>query len=164
MITTPNQQEDNALGHILSQRLTLNWELAAYIVILVLALFSRFHMLDARVMSHDESLHTRFAYNLYNEGNFQHTPLMHGPVLFHATAFSFYSLRRWRFLRPHIHRLARRPYGDVSPALAPLAGPLGRPARLFDDFDSRRCCSITAVISVTTFHRSSSPWSWRIAS
>ena len=90
MITTPNQQEDNALGRILSQRLTLNWELAAYIFILVLALFSRFHMLDARVMSHDESLHTRFAYNLYNEGNFQHTPLMHGPVLFHATAFSFY--------------------------------------------------------------------------
>ena len=41
-------------------------------------------------MSHDESLHTRFSYNLYNEGNFQHTPLMHGPVLFHATALSFY--------------------------------------------------------------------------
>ena len=90
MITTPNQQEDNALGHILSRRLTLNGEFAAYVVILVLALFSRFHMLDDRVMSHDESLHTRFAYNLYNEGNFQHTPLMHGPVLFHATAFSFY--------------------------------------------------------------------------
>ena len=90
MITTPNQQEDNALSHILSRRLTLNWELAAYIFILVLAILSRFYMLDDRVMSHDESLHTRFAYNLYNEGNFQHTPLMHGPVLFHATAFSFY--------------------------------------------------------------------------
>ncbi len=90
MITTPNQQEDNALSHILSRRLTLNRELAVYIVILVLALFSRFHMLGDRVMSHDESLHTRFAYNLYNEGNFQHTPLMHGPVLFHATAFSFH--------------------------------------------------------------------------
>ena len=90
MITSPNQQEDNALGRALSQRLPVNWEVAAYIVIFLLAVFTRFHMLEARVMSHDESLHTRFSYNLYNEGNFQHTPLMHGPVLFHATALSFY--------------------------------------------------------------------------
>ncbi len=90
MITSPNQQEQNAIGHALSHRLPVNWELAAYIVLFALAVFSRFHLLDARVMSHDESLHTRFSYNLYNEGNFQHTPLMHGPVLFHATAFSFH--------------------------------------------------------------------------
>ncbi len=90
MITSPNQQEDNVLSRVLAQRLTLNWEFALYLVILLLAIFTRFHMLDSRVMSHDESLHTRFSYNLYNEGNFQHTPLMHGPVLFHATALSFY--------------------------------------------------------------------------
>ncbi len=90
MLTTANQQEDNAVGRLLSWRMPLNWETVAYIVILLLALFSRFYLLDARVMSHDESLHTRFSYNLYNEGNFQHTPLMHGPVLFHATALSFY--------------------------------------------------------------------------
>ncbi len=90
MITSPNQPEDNVLSRILSQRVALNWEFAAYLVIFALAVFSRFHMLDTRVMSHDESLHTRFSYNLYNEGNFQHTPLMHGPVLFHATALSFY--------------------------------------------------------------------------
>ena len=90
MITSPNQPEDNALGRALSQRLPMNWESAAYVVILLLALFTRFHMLEDRVMSHDESLHTRYSYNLYNEGNFQHTPLMHGPVLFHATALSFY--------------------------------------------------------------------------
>lgn len=90
MITSPNQQEDNVLARALTQGLAVNWELAACIVIFLLAVFTRFHMLDTRVMSHDESLHTRFSYNLYNEGNFQHTPLMHGPVLFHATAFSFY--------------------------------------------------------------------------
>ncbi len=89
MITTQNQQEDNILSRVLSQQLRLNWEVAAYIVILLLAFFTRFHMLEDRVMSHDESLHTRFSYNLYNEGNFQHTPLMHGPVLFHATALAF---------------------------------------------------------------------------
>ncbi|MDE2776751.1 MAG: TIGR03663 family protein [Chloroflexota bacterium] len=90
MITSPNQQEDNALGRFLSLRLPLNRELAVYIAIFLLAVFTRFHMLDDRVMSHDESLHTRFSYNLYKDGNFQHTPLMHGPVLFHATALSFY--------------------------------------------------------------------------
>ncbi len=90
MITSPNQQEDNALGRAFSLRLPLNWELVLYIAIFLLAVFTRFHMLDDRVMSHDESLHTRFSYNLYNEGNFQHTPLMHGPVLFHATALSFH--------------------------------------------------------------------------
>ncbi len=90
MITSPNQQEDNALGRALSLRLPLTWEVAACIFIFLLAVFTRFAMLDDRVMSHDESLHTRFSYNLYNEGNFQHTPLMHGPVLFHATALAFH--------------------------------------------------------------------------
>lgn len=90
MITTPNQIEDNALSRLLSLRLELTWRLVAIILIFLLAVFSRFHMLGERVMSHDESLHTRYSYNLYNEGNFTHTPLMHGPVLFHATALSFY--------------------------------------------------------------------------
>ena len=89
MITSPNQQEDNLLSHVLRQRITVNWELAAYVAIFLLALFSRFAILDQRVMSHDESLHTRFSYDLYKDGNFTHTPLMHGPVLFHATALSF---------------------------------------------------------------------------
>ena len=90
MITSPNQQEENVLSQILSQRIIINREAALYLAIFLLAIFSRFHMLDQRVMSHDESLHTRFSYNLYADGNFQHTPLMHGPVLFHATAFSYF--------------------------------------------------------------------------
>jgi len=90
MISTPNQQEDNALNQILSQRININWEVIVYIVIFLLAVFTRFYVLGDRVMSHDESLHTRFSYNLYADGNFQHTPLMHGPVLFHTTAFSYY--------------------------------------------------------------------------
>ncbi len=90
MLTTPNLQEENALNRIISQPVTINWELSLYVLIFVIALFSRFYILDQRVMSHDESLHTRFSYNLYNEGNFSHTPLMHGPVLFHTTALSFF--------------------------------------------------------------------------
>ena len=65
-------------------------ELWFYALILLLAVFTRFWLLGERVMSHDESLHTQFAYNLYRDGNFQHTPLMHGPILFHATAFFYF--------------------------------------------------------------------------
>ena len=68
----------------------LTWETAAYIAILLLALFTRFYILGDRVMSHDESLHTKFSFDLYREGNFVHTPLMHGPILFHATALSYF--------------------------------------------------------------------------
>jgi predicted membrane-bound mannosyltransferase/DNA-binding beta-propeller fold protein YncE len=68
----------------------VNWEVVAYLVIFALAIFSRFVMLGDRVMSHDESLHTRYSYNLYADGDFTHTPLMHGPILFHMTALSYF--------------------------------------------------------------------------
>jgi sugar lactone lactonase YvrE len=68
----------------------LNWETAAWIVILLLAIFTRFYILGDRVMSHDESLHTKFSHDLYLGNGFAHTPLMHGPILFHATALSYF--------------------------------------------------------------------------
>ncbi len=68
---------------------TLNWEVAIYLVILLLAIFTRFYILGDRVMSHDESLHTKFSHDLYSDGIYQHTPLMHGPILFHATALMY---------------------------------------------------------------------------
>lgn len=86
---TANNTPNNALHDTLARRFNLNWETAIYIVILVFAVFTRFYILGDRVMSHDESLHTRFSYNLHQDGNFEHTPLMHGPILFHAVAFSY---------------------------------------------------------------------------
>lgn len=83
--------DENQVQAFLSRRVVVNWLTVVYIVIFALAVFTRFHELGVRVMSHDESLHTRFSYNLYNDGDFRHTPLMHGPILFHATAF-FYAL------------------------------------------------------------------------
>jgi len=87
---TDQTENQNPLSSLLSRHITLNWEVIAFIVILLLAIFTRFFILGERVMSHDESLHTRFSYNLYSEGDFSHTPLMHGPILFHAAAFSYY--------------------------------------------------------------------------
>jgi predicted membrane-bound mannosyltransferase/sugar lactone lactonase YvrE/Na+-transporting methylmalonyl-CoA/oxaloacetate decarboxylase gamma subunit len=74
----------------LTRSFHINWETTVYIVILLLAIFTRFYNLGARTMSHDESLHTKFSWDLYKNGVFQHTPLMHGPILFHMTALDYF--------------------------------------------------------------------------
>ncbi len=65
------------------------WERVLYIVILILAVLSRFYILGDRAISHDESIHTKFSWNLYNGDGFQHNPMMHGPLLFEATALIY---------------------------------------------------------------------------
>ena len=68
----------------------LNWEKVLYLALIVAAVLTRFWDLGARVMSHDESLHTYFSHNLATGKGFSHTPLMHGPFLFHVTALSYF--------------------------------------------------------------------------
>jgi uncharacterized protein (TIGR03663 family) len=78
------------LDALLARAYTLNWEAIFYVTIFAIAILTRFIGLGDRVMSHDESLHVVYSWNLWQKGDFQHTPLMHGPVLFHATALSFF--------------------------------------------------------------------------
>ena len=66
------------------------WEIVLYILILLAALFSRFYLLENRAISHDESIHTKFSWNLYSGQGFQHNPMMHGPLLFEVTAFLYF--------------------------------------------------------------------------
>lgn len=73
----------------LSGVLSVDAERLAYLVLLAAAILSRFWDLGVRVMSHDESLHTRFSWGLFMGDGFQHTPLMHGPLLFHMTALNY---------------------------------------------------------------------------
>ncbi len=68
----------------------LNWERLLYAGLIAVALVTRLWGLGIRVQSHDESLHTKYSWNLYVGQGFQHTPLMHGPFLFHATALSYF--------------------------------------------------------------------------
>ncbi len=68
----------------------LDWEKALYITIIILALVTRLWGVGDRVQSHDESIHTRYSWNLYVGHGFQHSPLMHGPFLFHVTALSYF--------------------------------------------------------------------------
>lgn len=89
-MATTTSTRHQPFDHVLARVYSLNWEAIAYTVILVLAVLSRFWDLGARVMSHDESLHTYYSWELYEYGRFDHTPLMHGPVLFHAVAFFYF--------------------------------------------------------------------------
>ncbi len=84
------EYEGQGIERALTRARVVNWEIALYAAIFVIAILTRFIGLGDRVMSHDESLHTYYSYLLYRDGNFQHTPLMHGPILFHATALSYF--------------------------------------------------------------------------
>src|SRR5215510_11209186 len=63
---------------------------AIFAGIIILAIITRFYNLGARVMSHDESLHTYFSWLLYKGQGYQHTPMMHGPWQFHFIALSYF--------------------------------------------------------------------------
>lgn len=65
-------------------------EIAVFAVIMILAIATRFYNLGARVMSHDESLHTYFSWLLYRGQGYEHTPMMHGPLQFHLIALSYF--------------------------------------------------------------------------
>jgi uncharacterized protein (TIGR03663 family) len=86
---TADGEHNNTFTRWLSQSILLNWETIAWVLIFILAVFTRFYMLGDRTMSHDESLHTVFSNKLAQTGDFKHNPMMHGPILFHATALSY---------------------------------------------------------------------------
>lgn len=65
-------------------------EVMIFALVILAAIVTRFFQLEPRVMSHDESLHTYFSYLLYKNGNYAHTPMMHGPFQFHALALTYY--------------------------------------------------------------------------
>lgn len=66
--------------------ITLSWEMLLWTVLGLAALVTRFVNLGARVMSHDESLHVFYSWQLATGKGFAHNPMMHGPFLFEATA------------------------------------------------------------------------------
>ncbi|MGD8457718.1 MAG: TIGR03663 family protein [Anaerolineales bacterium] len=66
-----------------------NWETILFSLLILVAIATRFYNLDARVMSHDESLHTYYSWTYSKGQGFQHNPLMHGPLQFHLLAMIF---------------------------------------------------------------------------
>ncbi len=85
MADTTRRRQD-----LLGRWLEWNAEVVAYGVIGVLAVLSRLWMLGERTMSHDESLHVVYSWNLFAGKGFEHTPMMHGPFLFHLNALLYF--------------------------------------------------------------------------
>lgn len=83
-------QQTTFLDRPLSTVMRLDWEKAIYLAFILIAIVSRFYMLGDRAVSHDESLHTQYSFQYYEGNGYSHTPLMHGPFLFHATAASYW--------------------------------------------------------------------------
>ncbi len=74
----------------LKRTVSLDWEKSLYLLLILAAFVTRFYLLGTRVMSHDESLHTYYSWQLYQGRGFVHTPLMHGPLQFHLLAFTYF--------------------------------------------------------------------------
>jgi uncharacterized protein (TIGR03663 family) len=89
---TMQESPTNFLDQPLARFMALDWVKIIYILFILMAIVSRFWDLGSRVVSHDESLHTQYAYQYYNGDGYIHTPLMHGPFLFHATALTYWLL------------------------------------------------------------------------
>ncbi len=58
-------------------------------IIILLAVISRFYMIDVRTMAHDEVNHVVPSYDLYLGKGYSHDPVTHGPMQFHLLALSY---------------------------------------------------------------------------
>ncbi len=83
-------ERNSWLNRPLFGRIQINVETLLWAVLVVLAIFSRFYILGARVMSHDENSHVYYSWRFYKGEGFAHDPLMHGPLQFHLLAASYF--------------------------------------------------------------------------
>jgi uncharacterized protein (TIGR03663 family) len=64
--------------------------LAVFVGIVLLSLLTRFAALGTRVMSHDETTHVYFSWQLEQGRGYSHDPLSHGPLQFHLLALFYF--------------------------------------------------------------------------
>ncbi|HLE72742.1 MAG TPA: flippase activity-associated protein Agl23 [Anaerolineales bacterium] len=70
--------------------LRLTWETGLVALLLLAAVLTRFSGLGDRAMSHDETTHVVFSWQLYQGDGYLHDPLSHGPLQFHLLALSYF--------------------------------------------------------------------------
>ena len=87
---TPSRADDPVLSLPLSTSTGVDREKLAWLLLLVGAVLTRFWDLGLRAMSHDEAQHAIYSFYLYDTGNYQHDPLLHGPLLFHLNALFYF--------------------------------------------------------------------------
>ncbi len=86
MQKSPSDEKSSFLDTPMRLLFSLNWEKAFYLLLIVLALTTRFWDLGARAISHDESWHANWSWKLYAGQGYRHDPASHGPFLFEANA------------------------------------------------------------------------------
>ncbi|MGC8960056.1 MAG: flippase activity-associated protein Agl23 [Chloroflexia bacterium] len=65
-------------------------ETLLYLLILALALLTRFALLDQMALHHDEGIHALFGWNIYRGYGWVHDAVYHGPLIYHAAALSYF--------------------------------------------------------------------------
>lgn len=85
-----NQPSTHWLDQVLGSKIQINREVFFYILLIVLAILTRFIGLEHRVMSHDENTHVYFSWLLEQGRGYSHDPLSHGPLQFHLVALSYF--------------------------------------------------------------------------
>lgn len=88
-MSTPNRESwlDRPLSSILPR---LNIRTGIILLIMVLAVVSRFAILGERTMSHDEVNHVVPSFDLSQGRGYRQDPVTHGPLQFHLIALTYY--------------------------------------------------------------------------
>ncbi len=89
-MTDSESTNGSLLDRALARAIALDWEKVLWLGLFVVALLARLWQLGDRAMSHDESLHTYYSWQLFDRGHYVHDPMMHGPLLYHVTALSYF--------------------------------------------------------------------------
>lgn len=79
-----------SMPEAVARRWTPTVEQVAYAVIAVLAIVSRLWALGDRAFHHDETLHAAYSWYLFSGRGYMHDPLLHGPLLYHLGALTFF--------------------------------------------------------------------------
>lgn len=87
--TTLAVEQTGAPASRLTLPSSISWETAAYLVMVALAIGTRFWNLGEKALHHDESLHAYYSWVYYIGDGYKHDPLMHGPFLFHFGALIY---------------------------------------------------------------------------
>ncbi len=90
MLEDTPERKPRWLDQLLGQGVHIDGEVLVFVFLVIVAIATRFYMLDTRVMSHDETSHVYYSWNLFRGLGFQHNPLMHGPFQFLLLSLNYF--------------------------------------------------------------------------
>lgn len=88
-VDVPGDAVDGVLDRPLLDSSRINWELAAYVALVVLALVLRLVALGDKPFHHDESQDAYFSWIFFSGGGYKYDPLLHGPLRFYLISLMY---------------------------------------------------------------------------